>query len=277
MSNSSSSNLIAPGSLVSSPNANTNHIPTGIDHSRMKLGRQAAFHDPHRRAASDQLFHKILLPLPPIEVTWSGGRTSWGEMVNDQLADCTIAGLGHAVQVTTRSVADIDATPSDATIISYYEKWCGYNPSNPATDEGAVENSVLQKCLQEGFAGHKLLNYVSPAASDITRIKQAIMHFGYVYMGAELPISAQSQQVWDVVGKAGDGSDGGVWGGHCMIAVAYDADTVTFVTWGELKKATWAWWSRYVDEAHILIFSEWLQHYPEDAREAVMNILTSLN
>jgi len=33
---------------------------------------------------------------------WTKGITEWGMMMNDTLGDCTIAGVGHAVQVMER-------------------------------------------------------------------------------------------------------------------------------------------------------------------------------
>ena len=41
------------------------------------------------------------LPTPPASSDWTKGITQWGMMLNDTLGDCTIAGLGHALQVWT--------------------------------------------------------------------------------------------------------------------------------------------------------------------------------
>ena len=37
--------------------------------------------------------------------------------------------------------------------------------------------------------------------------------------------------------------------GHAVCAVAYDANGVTVLTWGNTQQGTWAWWDECVDEA----------------------------
>jgi hypothetical protein len=35
--------------------------------------------------------------------------------------------------------------------------------------------------------------------------------------------------------------------------VAYDANGVTVLTWGNTQQATWGWWDECVDEAYALL------------------------
>jgi hypothetical protein len=94
-------------------------------------------------------------------------------------------------------------------------------------------------------------------------------------MGAELPLSAQSSGLWDVV-SGQQGTPGG-WGGHCMVAPKYTADgKIQFVTWGENQPATLAWWQKYVDECHVLLWASMLKLWPAAKQEAVLSILQEI-
>ena len=53
-----------------------------------------------------------------------------------------------------------------------------------------------------------------------------------------------------------DVADTDILGGHDIIAVAYDAEGPTFITWGGYQKATWAWVQHYADEAQARIYED---------------------
>src|SRR5215471_10150806 len=75
------------------------------DHSKMKLGRKAVKTDTRTLMLGNYL--ASTLPPPPAAYDQTKGVTGWGMMMNDTLGDCTIAGLGHAVQVWTVNGAGI--------------------------------------------------------------------------------------------------------------------------------------------------------------------------
>lgn len=170
--------------------------------------------------------------------------------------NCTIAGVGHAVQVWSANTGGIVTVP-DPTVESYYEQWDGYVPGNPSTDNGGIELDVLNDWKNSGFAGHQLLAFADPKYTNLVEIYQSIALFGGVYIGLSLPITAQTQDVWDVVPKGGANARKGSWGGHCVYVAGYDAGTFTCITWGALKKMTVAFWKKYCDEAHTLLGQDW--------------------
>jgi hypothetical protein len=161
-----------------------------------KLGRKAIKTDSRTLAFGDYL--TPALPPPPPAADWTKGIASWGMMLNSALGDCTIAGVGHAVQVWTANTGSMVTVP-DPTIESYYEQWDGYVPGNPGTDNGGVELDVLNDWQKTGFAGHALLAFADPEPSSLVEIQQSIALFGGVYIGLALPLTAQTQEVWDVV------------------------------------------------------------------------------
>lgn len=219
------------------------------DHSQMKLGKLTPKRDSRTLRLSMYLTPE--LPQPPFSVDNSGGRTDWGVMLNSSLSCCTIAGCGHALQSWT------GCTVPDSTILSYYETWDGYNPSDPSTDGGGVELDVLNNWRKNDFAGHKILGYATINPRNPTHVEQAIQLFGGTYAGIELPVTAQSQSIWDVAPTKGRDAYPGSWGGHCVWVLGYDPNYLTCVTWGKLLKMTWGFWDTYCSEAYAILSAEW--------------------
>jgi hypothetical protein len=221
----------------------------------MKLGRKAVITD--SRTLKLAKYISTALPAPPPARDWTKGIANWGMMLNDKLGCCTIAAVAHAVQVFSANTAS-EVTVPDAQVLQYYEQWDGYKPSEPNTDSGGVELNVLTNWQKSAFGVHKLIAYADPAYTNLEQIRQAISLFGGVYIGVSLPITAQTQTVWDVVPNGGESAKPGSWGGHAVFVPKYDADGFTCITWGELKTMTVAFWNAYVDEAHALLSHDWL-------------------
>ena len=242
-----------------------------LDHTKFKLGRSAVKLSPRHRRMSASLLD--LLPPPPALVDNTKGVLNFGMMLNDNLGDCTIAGLGHSIQIASLATGILD-TPPDSTILAGYENLCGYDPNNPSTDQGGVETDILSSIQTSGFSDRKLLGWVSPDPSNIDHLKKAIFYFKSLYTGVELPLSAQNAGLWDVV----DGPNGvaGGWGGHCMVLPKYD-ENFTFITWGALQEVTPAWLAAYLDEAHVLLWDDMISLFPQDTQDQIMQMLGELN
>ena len=177
------------------------------------------------------------LPPPPPQVDWTKGITGWGMMLNDNLGDCTIAGCAHAVQVWSANTG-IESTVDDSIVETYYQNWDGYVPGNASTDNGGIELDVLTDWQKQGFGGHTLMAFADPKPSNLVNIRQSIALFGGVYIGLALPLTAQNQDVWDVVPGGGAKAKKGSWGGHCVFVPKYDEKGFTCITWGQLKTMT---------------------------------------
>lgn len=222
------------------------------DFRNMKLGRKAVKTDTRTLRLSRYLTAE--LPAPPPSVDWTKGITQWGMMLNDSLGDCTIAALGHAIQVWTANTG-AETTVPDSVILGAYEAWDGYVPNDPSTDNGGVELDVLNKFKQQGLAGEQLLAFADPQASNLTEVQQSIALFGGVYIGITLTNAQLQQQVWDVIPN----DDSGIAGGHAVFVPKYDTDgSFTCITWGELMKMTPAFWQSAVDEVHTLLSPAWI-------------------
>lgn len=188
------------------------------------------------------------LPAPPKSISWGQKVVNLGMMLNDRLGDCTIAGLGHAIQIWTSNLLHQFTVP-DAIILATYSKLSGYDPATGANDNGCNELDVLEYWRINGVDGHKILAHMAVNTKDITRIKQAIDLLELVYIGTMVPAGwEQAPPIWNVLHGAG----GKIVGGHCVIYVGYDATGFWLISWGGLYKITYAAHRKYVDEVHAI-------------------------
>ncbi len=226
-----------------------------IDHSTMKLGRGAVKKDHRTLRLGNYLTEH--LPAPPNTLDWTKGTDQWGMMLNDVHGDCTIAAAAHAVQVWSTHTGT-ETTVHDAIVLHYYEKWDGYQPGRPRTDGGGSELEVLNQWRKAGFDRHKLFAFTGVDYTDMRQVRQAIHLFGGIYVGLNLPASAQKQEVWDAVPSHNPHGKGGSWGGHAVFVPKYDERGFTCITWGKTKRMTIDFWREYADEAYALLSHDWL-------------------
>ena len=196
-------------------------------------------------------------PAPAVE-NWGTHVSSWGMMGNDTIGDCTTAAAGHMIECWTSDVGS-DLVVPDSAVIAAYSAVSGYDPVTGANDNGAYCLDVLNLWRKTGIDAHKIMAYAALRPGHQFHMEAAVFIFGSAYLGLEMPISAQSQNVWDVPpeGLTGDGTPGS-WGGHCVPAVAYGPSGVTVVTWGYLQDVTWAFLKAYCSEAYAVLSADFL-------------------
>jgi hypothetical protein len=229
-----------------------------INHSKMKLGKNAPRHDVRTLQMAQYLQPEALPKIPPSQ-EWYDKVSQWPMMMNNKIGDCTCAAAGHLIEEWTAYTGK-EVTLSDNQIVAAYSAITGYNPKTGKNDNGAVELDVLKYWKSTGFAGRKISAFVGLEPANLDHIKASVFIFGGCYIGLALPISAQTQKIWSVPpgGLHGPGAPGS-WGGHAVPVVAYDANGLTVVTWGALKQMTWGFWQAYCDEAYALLSPDWLK------------------
>jgi len=108
---------------------------------------------------------------------------------------------------------------------------------------------VLNYWRQNSVDGVEIMAFVKLDPKNHTNVQQAIQLFGGVYLGFQVQENAQQEfeahQPWTPGPLTNDG--------HAVFAVAYDANGVTVLTWGNTQQATWAWWDECVDEAYAIL------------------------
>jgi hypothetical protein len=238
------------------------------DFSKLKLGKGPAWPqllDKKRLKVAD---FASILPAAPDDQDYTKGITNWGMLDNDTLGDCTIADIIHGIQVWMTNVGVPWPTMDVLTQVAldYYEWWCGYVPGNPNTDNGGVIVDQLNRWLAKGFNYHKLMGYADPQITNLTHVAQSINLFGGVSIGLLLPVTAQNQEVWDIVGDPTDQESPaypGSWGGHATYVPKYNSLSSglspTCITWSVLMPMTERFWLTYVDEVHALFGKMWME------------------
>lgn len=217
-----------------------------------KLGRLPKKDDPRNL----KLAKYMVVSTPPSTLDNLEKVPTWGMMLNDSLGDCTSAGKGHLIQEWTYDASGAEITPPDSAILTSYEKDSGYIPGNENTDNGASCTDALNNFKKIGVGGHKIAAYAEINVANHAEVQEAINIFGAVYIGFNFPNSAMTQfndgQNWTVVPD-----DGGLDGGHCVIAGNYDSSLVGVITWGARTWMTWEFWDKYVEEAYAVVSSDW--------------------
>jgi hypothetical protein len=235
--------------------------PTRVDPLKLKLGKQAARHDPRTLLLASYMTTELPVAPPAFDLT--SKVSVWGMMENQDIGDCTCAAAGHLIMEWTANAGKKMVTPTDKQIVDAYSAITGYNPKTGANDNGAVEIDVLNYWRQSGIAGHKITAYMALEPSNHTHIMDSVYIFEGCYIGVQLPVSAKEQiknhQPWSVPpgGATGDGKPGS-WGGHAVPVVAYDSRGVTVVTWGALQAMTWSFWEAYCEEAYAILSKDYL-------------------
>jgi hypothetical protein len=179
----------------------------------------------------------------------SGG---WPVALNNQLGDCTIAGVDHLFQAHAAEVKVWYPYPGDPVVRSTYFGLTG------GLDAGLQLTDVIRQGATDGLFGHKIVGAAAIHAQDVTALKQTIDFWGAAYAAVTLPRSAQQQfhgdgSVWSPV----PGSP--IEGGHCITHVGYDNQFVYTVTWGAVVALTWEWWATYGIQAFALVTDFFVQ------------------
>ena len=172
-----------------------------------------------------------------------------GKMENDNYGDCTFAAAGHSYQSWT-TYGGKPWRPTDDQIVAAYLAHTG------GADDGAYMLDVLNSLRSLGLGGNKIYAFTAVDPLNHDQVRTAHFLFGSIYFGANLPVAAQTQKVWDT----GEGPEfaPGSWGGHCMNVWDTTPKGLWVPTWGEMQFLTWDWWDRYVDEAYTILEEDYV-------------------
>jgi len=197
------------------------------------------------------------LPVPPTQLDLSAHVPEWPMYANDRIGDCTIAAAGHMIEAWTAAASMHAVEVSEPDVLRAFDAVKIVDPSSG--EEGAVELDVLRYWRATGVGGHRIGAFAGISLHDEQLVRSGAWLFGGVYIGLALPLTAQGQDVWDWTGSLAGPAKPGSWGGHAVDVVGYDRAGLTIVTWGSLKRMTWSFWQRYVDEAYALLSPDFLR------------------
>ena len=203
------------------------------------------------------------LPVTSGRVDRAAKVTEWPMYGNDQIGDCTVAGMFHSISAV-ETFSRMEPTPifTDDEAVRVYSAVSGYDPATGANDNGATLASVCQYMVQHGATDnrggqHKLLAWAEiDDYTNLALLKRVLNAFGTVYLAVDLPYSAMDQfdagEPWTLV------KDSPIDGGHC-IPLQYSAtrtgewDDEIIITWGQEQRISEAWARKYIVEAVAII------------------------
>jgi hypothetical protein len=188
-------------------------------------------------------YRTVAPPAPPASVPVPNVNP-WGMDGNDVYGDCTLACAAHLIEAWNADTHRSDPVPSAAQVDAAYLKMSPH-------DTGLVISTVLAKWHKPGLWGDKVWGHAPVQTHDQTEIRLDIAQFGGVYIGVQLPQSAEDQtdarQPWTIVEHSP------ILGGHAIPLLGYDATYAYAVTWGAVQAIAWSWLNVYMDEAWVVL------------------------
>ncbi len=201
---------------------------------------------------------------PPAAISRPHPGFQWGMLANDKIGDCVIAMMLHSIEDFHLDAGTPPPAFTDADAISIYSAITGYNPNDPSSDRGTDEGAAMRYWEHPGLqstdnGSHTIVATVAVDPSNLNECRIAIDEFIDLQIGIALPISAQGETEWTVVGDGKTGhSAPGSWGGHGIPYREYDAATFKCVTWGAELLLTVPFHQDYAQEAHVVVTQEML-------------------
>lgn len=212
------------------------------------------------------------LPDAPITVDRMSEVTSWPMYLNDQLSNCTCAGMGHLVAAMTAFSGDVPggAMFSNDVIEKMYSIVGDYIPGQPSTDRGATLQTCANFMKSVGLTDlsgrtHKWAGWAQIGdPTNLPLLKKVLNIFGSVYMAFELPDNAETQfdneQPFTYIpGYPADPNDG-----HCMV-MQYSAvgdpgviNDEELITWGSEQKVNEAWMRHCAVQAIVGVSNDFI-------------------
>lgn len=240
-----------------------NPRPTTFDPAEVKLGKKLGRVIDQRTLQLRKLM-RTPMPVPPPSSNYSRDRQAWPMYGNDRYGDCALASLsGHRIIVQERNAQQREPEPSTQDVLDAYTAVTGFDPAKPETDNGTYMLDALnwQRRIGSGrerdHTTHTIYAYAEVDRAAM-QLRLALWLFGGLYLGLWLPRSAMAQtgSCWDIT--EGPDSRPGSWGGHAVWVIGYDRNTLTCVTWGARQRLTWAFLTRYCDEAYAVLSEDFL-------------------
>ena len=224
-------------------------MSTSIDRSGHQLGRRPRVRTiaAHLAMVRFAALVKSLPPPPPGPLGRAQFIAAGLVWLNNVIGDCTAAAKANFLTLWA-AANGIALQITDAEVQAFYSGSCGYNPADPSTDQGGNMDAVAAYFKSVGLAGYKADASVVVDPRDRDHVKHAVNRYGGCDMGLALPITAQTQAVWDLDATAGANAEPGSWGGHDAMVFDYNDTGPIFRSWAEDIQATWLWFDAYADE-----------------------------
>ena len=222
-----------------------------------KLGKREFVEDKRDLKLKDYIDKPKLVSGLPSSYNHDQLGITWGMLGNDQYGDCVIAGAGHETMIFTAEGLGKPVSITDTKAIADYHTICG------SGDNGCDVRTVLGYRQKTGIHDanstlHKISAYTSMDI-DKDEVQLGVYYFSAVGIGFNFPAYAMDQfnagKPWDV-----QTTNATIEGGHYVPIIGYDSTYLYVVTWGQVQKMTYAFFTKYCDEAWCLFSLEELKN-----------------
>lgn len=223
----------------------------------MKLGKKPARPGAIKLQLASYLAPAVQLQPPPPEFGYEARLpTDWGMLGNDAVGDCVWAGAAHETMLWNK-LASRDVGFSVADVLADYSADTGYDPADPATDQGSDMQAAASYRLKTGIvdsAGtrHRIGAYAAIAAGNLDQIKFAAWTFAAVGIGLTVGRNQIDQFNADQPWSGDPGADAG---GHYVPVVGFRKGLLLCVSWGKVQAITVDYFARNNDE-NVVYFSQ---------------------
>jgi hypothetical protein len=198
------------------------------------------------------------LPDPPQSCDYTPKIPSpLGMLGNDQYGDCGFAAAVHQEMTWVDNESQSLPVPSSQAVIAEYLAFTG------GQDTGVVLLDMLKFWRTTGINGRKIGAFALVNNQNPKEVQQAIWLFGGIFIGINLPVAWQQDQVWDCPGTPTGSYAPGSWGGHAICSPKYfivagaSEAGVYVISWGQIILLTWKAFSIYVDETYAILSTDW--------------------
>ncbi len=229
---------------------------------KMKTGKKPAVND--TRVPRMSAVTRGQLPAPPPSANWYADMGEWRMLLNNQLGCCVPAAILHSIYQMS-AYAGVALIPTDDDVLRAYAV-AGYDPNNPATDQGSYvlgETGLVPYWFQNGFTCGGVLNKVRTfmriTRPDPIEWRQAIWLFGGILVGLKITekIAEETPFMWeDATGPIAGLHE--VWiPGYLPASGVLDDRTgpavYDIVSWGAMYRATEQFLLDTVDEVVAVV------------------------
>ena len=220
-------------------------------------------------------------PLPALPAVFGHESliSKWDMLANDRYGCCVWAGAAHETMLLNKE-AGKTVVFADADVLSDYAAATGFNPNDPATDQGTDMQDAAAYRRKTGVIDasgrrHTVAAYLGLDSGNVQHLLLAAYLFSAVGIGLVLPSTAIDQakrgQPWDVV--PGAPSEGG----HYVPLVGRPANGVlAAVSWGRVQLMTEKFFQTYCDEAVAYVSTEDLQDQKSPEGFAYADLISDL-
>lgn len=211
-------------------------LPPKVDYRTLNLGNYLKDDLPEPQAAVS-LVDRVYLNLEQTKID-----VLFPMYANDQIGDCTVAGMAHGVTIHHGMVKQMHI-PTQQNVIRIYNQLTG------GIDSGLYLMDVLKFWRAVGIEESQIFAYANVNHVNHTHVKQAISIFGGLFMGFQC-----HEKVIEEFKNGKPWQPGRlINAGHAVYATGYDDKFVEMLTWGDVQRGSWAWWDKCVDECFALL------------------------